>query len=415
MKNRFRRRLGILGLVLLALAATFALPAAAGTRDGDGLHERAFLAEYAGFEDASPSLALVEERLAQMARDLGSAGEKRSTRNLTLLDLALRASGMAETVYPIAPQELERLSGRLGKRLDEADARNLAAAKSIGLIESEKAWAAEAAVPVREAVRLLYRVIGISNGGDRALGRSDDPEIYGRLQSAWDSFRLFDGGRLFNLGVRAIADGASTGYNIKSDAFDSRFVSLYTLQYGHSDIRHAKQLMALLNEKGLVARVALEPKTSSYRYLLEWGPVPEPSRHYRVDKVREDLYLASALEYDLKLEFRTLKDKDAFDSLVQAHAKKNDANPEGRGLLYGSWWQPLYSSLAPMGPGYEEVAENVVRSEASVGYRMHSFVLEGGERRFRTAFLALDPSLKIETRPRWCNEAFYRYLKGEHQ
>ena len=34
---------------------------------------------------------------------------------------------------------------------------------------------------------------------------------------------------------------------------------------------------------------------------------------------------------------------------------------------------------------------------------------------FRTAFLALDPSLKIETRPFWCNEAFYRYLKGEHQ
>ena len=122
-----------------------------------------------------------------------------------------------------------RLSGLLGKRLDEADARNLAAAKSIGLIESEKAWAAEAAVPVREAVRLLYRVIGISNGGDRALGRSDDPEIYGRLQSAWDSFRLFDGGRLFNLGIRAIADGTSTDYNIKSDAFDARFVSLYTL------------------------------------------------------------------------------------------------------------------------------------------------------------------------------------------
>ena len=52
-----------------------------------------------------------------------------------------------------------------------------------------------------------------------------------------------------------------------------------------------------------------------------------------------------------------------------------------------------------MGPGYEEVAENVVRSEASVGYRMHSFVLKGGERRFRTAFLALDLLLKIETGP----------------
>ena len=172
MKNRFRRRLGILGLVLLALAAAFALPAAAGTRDGDGLHERAFLAEYAGFGDASPSLALIEERLAQMARDLGSEGEKRSTRNLTLLDLALRASGMAETVYPIAPQELERLSGRLGKRLDEADARNLAAAKSIGLIESEKAWAAEAAVPVREAVSLF--VLYVLHRQDYILQEKND-------------------------------------------------------------------------------------------------------------------------------------------------------------------------------------------------------------------------------------------------
>ena len=68
-----------------------------------------------------------------------------------------------------------------------------------------------------------------------------------------------------------------------------------------------------------------------------------------------------------------------------------------------------------MGDGYREVAENVVRSEAAVGYRIHAFVLKGEERNFRKAFLMLNPALKIETHPLWCNEAFYRYLKGEHQ
>ncbi len=411
MRNRFTRRLGVLGLALFVLAASCVWSGTAAAERGDWARERAFLSEYAGLKEEAPSLASVEERLAQMARDLGSEGEKRPSRNLTLLDLALRAAGMAEVAHTVAPRELERASGRL----DETDARNLVTAKNIGLIEDEKVWVSGGNVPAREAGRLLCRVVEIADGGRRSLGRSDDPAIYGRLQSAWDSFRLFEGGRLFTLGVKAIADGASTGYNIKSDAFDARFVSLYTLQYGHSDIRHAKQLVALLNGKGLVAEVALEPKTSSYRYLLEWGPVPEPTRHYRVDEVREDLYLASALEYDLKLEFRTLKDKEAFDGLVRAYAKKSDANPDGRGLLHASWWQPLYSSRAPMGEGYREVSENVVRSETGVGYRIHAFVLKGDERRFRKAFLMLDPSLKIETRPLWCNEAFHRYLKGDHQ
>ena len=410
MKELFRRRLSVLAL-LLALAAFG--PAGALAADGDWARERAFLSEYAGLKEEPLTLASVEERLAQMAGELDAEGAKRPTRRLSLLDLALKAGGMAELVPTVAPQELRRFGGRL----EEADARNLVVAKSLGLIDDEKVWTSggNPNPSAREGGRLLCRVIELANGGARALGRSDDPEIYGRLQSAWDSFRLFDAGGLFTLGVRAIAEGASTGYNIKSDVHDARFASLYTLQYGHSDIRHAKQLIGLLNGKGLAARVALEPKTSSYRYLPEWGPVPEPSRHYRVDKVREDLYLASALEYDLKLEFRTLEEKEAFDALVQAYAKKNDGNPDGKGLLYGSWWQPLYSSRTAMGDGYREVAENVVRSEAAVGYRIHAFVLKGEERNFRKAFLMLNPALKIETHPLWCNEAFYRYLKGEHQ
>lgn len=411
MKQRSRRRLGLWGGVLLVLAAGVFLTGTIEAREADGVHERAFLSEYAGFGEEALSLASIEEHLAQRVRELGVEGKNRSTRKLTLLDLALKASGMAEVAHTVAPEELGRFSGRL----EEADARNLIVAKNVGLIVQEKVWTDDAPIPLREAVRLLYRVIELAEGGSRALGWSDDPGIYGKIQSAWDSFRLFDGGGLFALGVRAIADGASTGYNIKSDVFDTRLVSLYTLQYGHSDIRHAKQLIALLNGKGLVARVALEPKTSSYRYLLEWGPIPEPSRYYRVDKVREDLYLASALEYDLKLEFRSLKDKDAFDALVRSYAKKSDANPEGKGLLYGSWWQPLYSSRTPMRLGYEEVMENVVRSGEGSEYRIHAFVLNGEERRFRKAFLMLAPSLKIETRPLWCNEAFHRYLKGDHQ
>lgn len=410
MRNGVARRLEVLGLALLVLAVSFVGSGTAAAK-GDWGPERAYLSEYTDLKAEALGLASVEEHLARMAKDLGAEGAKRPTRNLTLLDLALKAGGVAELVHTVTPQEIKRLSGRL----EEPDARNLVVAKNLGLVGDEKAWTSGTAVSSREAARLLYRVIELADGGPRALGRSDDPDIYGRIQSAWDSFRLFDGGGLFTLGVRAIAEGASTGYNIKSDVYDVRFASPYTLQYGHSDIRHAKQLIALLNGKGLVAKVALEPKTSSYRYLLEWGPVPEPSRYYRVDKVREDLYLASALEYDLKLEFRTVKEKDAFDALVRTYAKKSDANPDGKGLLHGAWWQPLYTSRTPMGDGYREVVENVVRSQAGGGYRIHAFVLKEEERRFRKAFLALDPSLEIAVRPLWCNEAFHRYLKGEHQ
>ena len=95
MKELFRRRLSVLAL-LLALAAFG--PAGASAVDGDWARERAFLSEYAGLKEEPLTLASVEERLAQMAGELDAEGAKRPTRRLSLLDLALKAGGMARKI-----------------------------------------------------------------------------------------------------------------------------------------------------------------------------------------------------------------------------------------------------------------------------------------------------------------------------
>ena len=111
------------------MASLVFLPGAAGARDRAEVHEKAFLTEYAGFMEGSLGLEPIEERLAAMAGEPDPKEARRPTQNLALLNLALRASGMAEVAHTVSPRELEGLPGRL----EETDARNLVVAKAIGL------------------------------------------------------------------------------------------------------------------------------------------------------------------------------------------------------------------------------------------------------------------------------------------
>ena len=179
-------------------------------------------------------------------------------------------------------------------------------------------------------------MVADANGdGSNYLGRASQPEIYGKLDQAWNSFIIFDDGQLSQVGKEAVEQQVSTGYGIKSAAYNARFLPELTLQYGHSDIKHAHQLIGLLNSEDIDAKVQLEPKISIYQYLLEWGPVPEATPTYEV-KQFGDLYLVYAVEYDLMLEFDNTEDMLRFDSVINDFAKKNEGNEEAVGLIYGS-------------------------------------------------------------------------------
>ena len=195
--------------------------------------------------------------------------------------------------------------------MPEENGAYIATAIDAGLIASyEGATYAENKTITKDmALSLLMQVADANGLGRNYLGNSNDENIDAKLQHAWDSFILYDDEVLSNIGRKMVENQVTTGYNLKNSYFNANFLPELTLQYGHSDIKHAHQLIALLNSENIRAKVQLEPKVSIYEYLLEWGPIPESTPTYEVKKFSDDLYLVYAVEYDLQLEFETKEEK----------------------------------------------------------------------------------------------------------
>ncbi|MBF1268190.1 MAG: hypothetical protein HXM92_01580 [Oribacterium parvum] len=259
---------------------------------------------------------------------------------------------------------------------------------------------------------LLMKVADAVGKGRNYLGLASDPDIFGKLEKEWNSFQLFDDETLSEVGRQAVEQKITTGYGLKSAAYDARFLPELTLQYGHSDILHAQQLIGLLDSENINARIQLEPKISIYQYLLDWGPVPDPTPTYEVKKFSDDLYLVYAVEYDLKLEFADTEDLMAFDKLIKTFAKKNSENADLKGLIYGSWWQPLYSTVREDMPkeDYHKIYDCVVTNG---NYSIHPFTTEEKKDEVLKRLSALSEGLSVEPEKRYVNTAFYNYLTGE--
>ena len=338
---------------------------------------------------------------------------------------AVSAAGLEElaltyTAEPDTGKAAERLAAYGVTGVSDAYAGYVAAALDSSLASST--WDFGGAVNGDTATTILMNAVEISGQGRNYLGNASDSDIYQKLQSAWASFGLFDDATLSDLGAELVIAGASTGYNLKYDGYDARFLPSYTLQYGHSDITHAVQLIALLNSEGLDAKVQLEPKTSIYEYLVEWGDPTqiESTPTYELKPIDGGRWLCYATEYDMKLEFDTVADKEAFDAIVGQYAKKWDSNTDENGnptvpLLEGAWWQPLYTSTVPMSDkeNFVHIVDNVVRNGA---YTIHPFSTVDGGDAIAKVVKEKAPSLKVEPVDLYVNLAFYNYLTGaDHQ
>lgn len=261
------------------------------------------------------------------------------------------------------------------------------------------------------ANELLMRVSQFSGTGRQFLADTADTAAGGKLLQAWNNFLLIQNDTLNKLGNEAVRKKFVTGFNIKLTSYDSKFLSSNTLRYGHSDIKHALQLVNLLRSEGIEALINLEPKVSLFEYLLDWGPIPQPSPTYRVDKIADDFYVTAALEYDLEFEFISNEDLQRFNSLILEYAKKSSEDADGKGLLYASWWQPLYSSTDLLSPeNYSEMTDCIVRLD---NYELHTFCMPEDTKKvseFLKANLQVDATVSTETR--YANNAFINYLSG---
>lgn len=283
---------------------------------------------------------------------------------------------------------------------------------SLYTVAQAKEAAAGGTLTKELAATLLMSVAEANACARNYLGYSNEIEMDSRLQNMWASFQMFDQPELTEIARKAVEQGITTGYNLKNDRYNARFLPDLTIQYGHSDIKHAHQLLALLNSENIVAKVQLEPKVSVYQYLLEWGTPPEATPTYEVRKFSEELYLVFAVEYDLQLEFDTVEDLMQFDSVITTYAKKFEGNEDAVGLIYASWWQPLYTVTRDDMPAdaFFKIHDCVMRDGE---YTIHPFCLDENFDETVKGLNALNPNYQVEAVTRYCNKAFYNYMTGD--
>ncbi len=326
-----------------------------------------------------------------------------------LLQPILQASGMEELALTFPEEKYSKILSQYNVKLslDDTTAKYAACALSTGIIQANDLTSTS--ISRAQALRVLSAVADATGQGRNFLGYSNDADIYGKLNNMWNSFEIFSDEVLDKIGSQAVQNKITTGYNLKKESYDARFIPELTLRYGHDDIKHANQIIGLLQSEGIVAKVQLEPKISIYEYLLDWGPVPEPEPRYEVRQFSDDLYLVYAVEYDLALEFNSTADKSKFDALILKYAKKSGENADAEGLLYGSWWQPLYTSTTPMTGNYRKIIDNVITNGE---YSIHPFCLDTDATTVKQQLNALNSSVSVTQKALWCDEPFYRYLSG---
>ena len=335
---------------------------------------------------------------------------------LSAVKAAMKAANFEELVlsYPVNKVKESLKSYEIKESVSVDYSAYLACAIDLGMLSKEDGQkAAKNKSITKNEAETLFMNIANSNGDARNyLANSNDPDIYAKIDNAWNSFLLFDDATLSKIGKSAVEDKTITGFNIKNKAYNANFLPELTLQYGHSDIKHAHQLIGLLQSEGIEAKVQLEPKVSIYQYLLEWGPIPETTPTYEVKKFSDDLYLVYAVEYDLQLEFSNKKDMNRFNGIIETYAKKYKGNEKAKGLIYGSWWQPLYSTkrLDMQKEAYNNIGDIVIDNGM---YSLHTFYLPKDKDTVVGKMKELAGNLTVNTEDRVVNKAFYHYLTGE--
>lgn len=327
--------------------------------------------------------------------------------------IALKASNLKELAYTYPESKIKTALNKINldyKILTHQAAQEIAAAVDTGIIPVDRyaSYQPKAQLTSDFAAVLLSKISAFHGDYKHSIGSVQDEQIFSKLYDAYNTTNLIPAEDLRLIFDTALQQDLITGYNLKDSRYDANFNPKLSLTYGHSDITHAIQLIGLLRSEGVDAKVQLEPKTSAFIYLKEWGE-PEQSEDYQVVQIENGNYIAYAKEYDIAFEFATVAEKNRFNTIISEYAKKNEEDQTG--LIAGSWWQPLYYSLNELSD-YKVIANNKI---AKGHYYAQSFSLEDQTNTIAEGLQAIDAAVTIDSYTFWVDEPFYHYLIGDYK
>lgn len=411
----------LLLIMMVSLASIFAAGANESPEPGAILNAYSTQMEMVEKEVSSDSLYLetvYEVELGASVSKVALISEIADLSGADLTDVSnvfvavVKAGGFDELAMTYSDEKAAARLESYGVEADEC-AKYVACALDSHLVSADLAKCLMGSTVKKDAASTVLMNIAQANGEARNyLGRVSDSDIMNKIATEFNSYYIFSDGNLDIVGKELVKAQASTGYNLKKEGTNSNFVPSLSIKYGHASEKHLKQLVALLNSEGIDAKIQIEPKVSVYQYLLEWGPVPEPSYSYFVEQYSDDLYLANALEYDALFEFESTEDLLDFDRIINQYSKKNSVNQaEGSDvkLISGAWWQPLYSTQEMYDADAYQTIYDCVALDG--GYSIHPFTLVETKEQLKADMMKLTDA-EIDLREFYVNNAFYRYLTG---
>lgn len=252
------------------------------------------------------------------------------------------------------------------------------------------------------AFHLLERIYVFQRKGRNYVGYVTAPDIIGSIRDAWEHAESIRNEYLEKGLNRAVAQGLISGYHIKKWRERSMFDTPLSIAYSHSDMKHIKQMTGLLASEKLQAKITLESKRSSFRYLEEW----EKDDGLCLERLPDGGLIAHKDECDLVFEFVDEKNRIRFAEMVDTFAHRELDDP--RTMLYNSWFRPLYASSAPL-EGHQRIADITVKAASDIA---HVYVMESSAENIMVWMQQEWPELKMAVSPIWVNNAFFTYLEN---
>lgn len=330
--------------------------------------------------------------------------------------IALKAANLKELAYTYPEAKVQtalekiHLDSGSNSPLSGQAAQEIAAAVDTGIIPPDLYGTFQPDIPASDDFTyfLLGKILTFNGAYKHYIGYVQDESIYNNVYEAYTTQDIISASNLRNLFDTGLKQNLITGYNLKDSRYNANFDQKRSLVYGHDDITHGLQLIGLLKSEGINAKVQLEPKTSAYIYLKEWGE-PVQTDRFQVVQIDNGNFIAYAKEYDISFEFDTVEQKIAFQDIVSKYAKKNEKDQTG--LIASSWWQPLYYSLTEL-KDYKVIANNKVTSGHYYG---QSFSLENQTSAIAAGLKKIDPNVNLTSYTFWVDEPFYHYLLGDYK